>query len=127
MTNNMNSSKILILDCYIKIILLLSYNNINIILINTNGVVKISYQSCVCVRAFVSSCVRAFVRACARACVCKSRTYELNRNGDLTNSFSYVCDGKKIKELFTSTLNGVAAVVRYVSFTPVNLNSKLFD
>ena len=123
----MNSSKILILDCYIKIILLLSYNNINIILINTNGVVKISYQSFVCVRAFVSSCVRAFVRACARACVCKSRTYELNRNGDLTNSFSYVCDGKKIKELFTSTLNGVAAVVRYVSFTPVNLNSKLFD
>ena len=67
------------------------------------------------------------MRACARACVCKSRTYELNRNGDLTNSFSYVCDGKKIKELFTSTLNGVAAVVRYVSFTPVNLNSKLFD
>ena len=127
MTNNMNSSKILILDCYIKIILLLSYNNINIILINTNGVVKISYQSCVCVRAFVSSCVRAFVRACARACVCKSRTYELNRNGDLTNSFSYVCDGKKIIELFTSTLNRIAAIVRYVSFMTVNLNSKLFE
>ena len=29
--------------------------------------------------------------------------------------FSYVCNGKKIKELFASALNGIAACVRCVS------------
>ena len=45
-------------------------------------------------------------------------------------SFSYVCNGKKIKELFASTLNritlnGIAASVRCVSSMIVALNVKL--
>ena len=40
----------------------------------------------------------------------------MNRNGNSANFFSYVCNGKKIKELFASTLNGITASVRCVSF-----------
>ena len=41
--------------------------------------------------------------------------------------FSYACNGKKIKELFASSLNGIAASVRCVSSKTVGLNAKLPD
>ena len=49
----------------------------------------------------------------------------MNRNGNSANFFSYVCNGKKIKELFASTLNGITASVRCVSSIIVVLNAKL--
>ena len=49
----------------------------------------------------------------------------MNRNGNSENFFSYVCNGKKIKELFASTLNGRTASVRCVSSIIVVLNAKL--
>ena len=48
----------------------------------------------------------------------------MNRNGNSANFFSYVCNGKKIKELFASTLNGIPASVRCVSSMMVVLNAK---
>ena len=39
--------------------------------------------------------------------------------------FSHVCNGKKIKELFASTLNGTTARVKCVSSIIVVLNGKL--
>ena len=41
------------------------------------------------------------------------------------NFFLYVCNGKKVKELFASTLNGVTGSVRCVSSIIVVLNVKL--
>ena len=49
----------------------------------------------------------------------------MNRNGNSANFFSYVCNGKKIKELFASTLNEITASVRCVSSIIVVLNAKL--
>ena len=49
----------------------------------------------------------------------------MNRNGNSANFISYVCNGKKIEELFASTLNGVAASVRCVYSMIVGLNAKL--
>ena len=49
----------------------------------------------------------------------------INRNGNSVNFFSYVCNGKKIKELSSPTLNGIPASVRCVSSTLVSLNVKL--
>ena len=49
----------------------------------------------------------------------------MNRNGNSANFFSYVCNDKKIKELFASTLNGITASVRCVSSIIVVLNAKL--
>ena len=57
----------------------------------------------------------------------KLRSYRLNRNGNSTNFFSYVCNGKTINELFASTLNGIAASVSCVSSMIVALNAKLSD
>ena len=48
----------------------------------------------------------------------------MNRNGNSANIFSYVCNDKKIKELFASNLNGIAASVRCVSSIIVVLNAK---
>ena len=48
----------------------------------------------------------------------------MNRNGNLANSLLYVCNDKKIKELFASTLNGIPASVRCVSSMVVVLNAK---
>ena len=45
----------------------------------------------------------------------------MNRNGNSAN----FCNGKKIKELFASTLNGIAASVRCVSSMIVVLNLNL--
>ena len=39
----------------------------------------------------------------------------MNRNGNSANFFSHACNGKKIQELFASTLNGKSASVRCVS------------
>ena len=50
---------------------------------------------------------------------------DMNRNGSSANFFSYVCNGKKIKELFTSTLNKITSTVRCASFIIVVLNAKL--
>ena len=46
----------------------------------------------------------------------------MNRNGNSAIFFSYVCNGKKIQELFVSTLNGIPASVRCVSCMIVVLN-----
>ena len=48
----------------------------------------------------------------------------MNRNGNSANFFSYVCDGKKIKGLFASTLNGIPISVACVSSIIVVLNAK---
>ena len=49
----------------------------------------------------------------------------MNRNGNSAIFFSYVCNGKKIKELFASALNGITGSVRCVSSIIVVLNAKL--
>ena len=48
----------------------------------------------------------------------------MNRNGNSENFFSYVCKGKKIKELFASTLNRITGSVRCVSSAEILLNAK---
>ena len=63
--------------------------------------------------------------SCALCTIVNSRNYILNRNGNFANFFFYVCNGKKIKELFASTLNGITASVRCVSSMIVVLNAKL--
>ena len=47
----------------------------------------------------------------------------MNRNRNSANFFSYVCNGKKIKESFASTLNGKPISVRCVSSMIVVLNA----
>ena len=48
----------------------------------------------------------------------------MNRNGNSENFFSYVCNGKKIKELFASTLDRKPISVKCVSSVIVVLNAK---
>ena len=48
----------------------------------------------------------------------------MNRNGNSANFFSYVCNDKKIKELFATTLNGISVSVRCVSSMIIVLNAK---
>ena len=48
----------------------------------------------------------------------------MNRNENSENFFSYVCNSKKIKELFASTLDGIPISVRCVSFVIVVFNAK---
>ena len=48
----------------------------------------------------------------------------MNRNVNSANVFPYVCNGKKIEELFVPTLNGIAASVRCVSSVIVVLNAE---
>ena len=43
--------------------------------------------------------------------VCVPKNYSLRRNVNSAILFSYVCNDKKIKELFASTLNGITAGV----------------
>ena len=50
---------------------------------------------------------------------------DMNRNGNSAIFFSYVCNGKKIKELFASTLDGTIASVRCVSSMIVVLNARI--
>ena len=49
----------------------------------------------------------------------------MNRNGNSASFFSYVCNDKKINELFASTLNGIPASVRCVTSMIVASNAKL--
>ena len=49
----------------------------------------------------------------------------MNRNGNSANFFSYVCNGKKIKELFASTLDRINISVRCVSSMIVVLNAEI--
>ena len=49
----------------------------------------------------------------------------MNRNGNSAIFFLYVCNDKKIKELFASTLNGIPASVRCVSSMIIVLNTKV--
>ena len=51
----------------------------------------------------------------------------VNRNGNSANFFSYVCYGRKIKELFASTLIGIPISVRCVSSMIVFINAKSAD
>ena len=48
----------------------------------------------------------------------------MNRNGNSANVFSYVCDDKKIKELFAFTLDRIPISVRCVSSMIVVINAK---
>ena len=48
----------------------------------------------------------------------------MNRNGNSANFFSYICNGKKIKELFASTLDRIPISVNCVSSMIVVLNAK---
>ena len=48
----------------------------------------------------------------------------MKRNGNSANFFSYVSNGKKSKDLFASTLNGIPASVRCVSSMEVVINAK---
>ena len=48
----------------------------------------------------------------------------MNRNGNSANFFSYVCNGKKIKELFASTLDRIPITVRCVPSIIVVFNAK---
>ena len=50
---------------------------------------------------------------------------DMNRNGNSANFFSYVCNDKKIKELFASTLNGIPISVRCVASIIVILTLNL--
>ena len=47
----------------------------------------------------------------------------MNRNENSANFFSYVCNDKKIKELFASILNGIPISVRFVPSMKVVLNA----
>ena len=49
---------------------------------------------------------------------------DMNRNGNSAKFFSYVCNGKKIKELFASTLDRIPISVKCVSSIMVVLNAK---
>ena len=49
----------------------------------------------------------------------------MDRNGNSAIFFSYVCNGKKIKELFASTLNGIPASVKGVFSMIIILNAKI--
>ena len=48
----------------------------------------------------------------------------MNRNGNSAIFFSFVCNGKKIKELFASTLDRIPISVRCVFSIIVVLNDK---
>ena len=71
-------------------------------------------------------CYRRFVLKWVGS-VFQSRNYRLKRNGNSANFSSYVGNGKKIKELFAFTLNGITASVGCVSSMIVVLNAKLPD
>ena len=47
----------------------------------------------------------------------------MNRNGNSANFFSYVCNDKKIKELFASTLDRIPISVRCVSSMKIVSNA----
>ena len=62
---------------------------------------------------------------CCYFCTSMQEIINMNRNGNSAIFVLYVCNCKKIKKLFASTLNGITASVRRVSFIIVVLNAKL--
>ena len=48
----------------------------------------------------------------------------MNKNGNSANFFSHVCNSKKSKELFASTLDRIPISVKCVSSMRVVLNAK---
>ena len=52
---------------------------------------------------------------------------QLFKNGNSAKFFEYVCNSKRNRELFASTINRIVARVRCVSSTTVVLNAKLLD
>ena len=50
----------------------------------------------------------------------------MNRNENSANVFTYVCIGKKIKELFASTLDKIHISVRCVSSMIIVFNAKFY-
>ena len=55
---------------------------------------------------------------------CSQGIIDMNRNGSSAYFFSCVCNGKKFKELFASTLDRVPISVRCVCSMIVVLNAK---
>ena len=49
---------------------------------------------------------------------------DMNRNGNSANFFSYVCNSKKSKELFSSTLDRISISVKCVSSMKVVYESR---
>ena len=82
-----------------------------------------------CVRKNIMHLVGVMVSYECDGFTCLVHAYQviinMNRIGISAIFFSYVCNDKKIKELFASTLYGITASVRFVSFIVVVLNSKL--
>ena len=70
-------------------------------------------------------CRVAYIRQLRLSGTCTQEIINMNKNRNLANFFSYVCNGKKIKKLFASTLNGIIASARCVSFIIVVLNAEL--
>ena len=58
------------------------------------------------------------------SCMLYQEIIDMNRNGNLANFFSYVCNGKKSKELFASTLDRIPISVKCVSSMIVVLNAE---
>ena len=64
-------------------------------------------------------------RSSARRCEALHQgIIDMNKNGNSANFFSYICNGKKNKELLASTLDRIPISVRYVSSMIVVLNVK---
>ena len=55
--------------------------------------------------------------------ILKQGIINMNKNGHSANFSSYVCNGKKIKKLFASTLDRIPISVRCVSSMAVVLNA----
>ena len=56
--------------------------------------------------------------------ICEQRIIDMNRNGNSANIFSYVCNGKRLPQLFASNLDRIPISVRCVSSMIVVLNAK---
>ena len=54
----------------------------------------------------------------------KQGIIDMNRNGNSANFFSYVCNGKKIKELIASTFGRIPISVKCLSSMIVVSNAK---
>ena len=56
--------------------------------------------------------------------ICEQGIIDINRNGNSANIFSYVCNGKRLPQLFASNLDRIPISVRCVSSMIVVLNAK---
>ena len=85
------------------------------------GVVVLLYQHYYCV-VFITECHNSHKHSQSA-----SRNYKYEQGWKLGKFFSYVCNGKKIKELFASTLNGIPiSVIHVCVFSMIGvINAKL--